>query len=302
MTNTNTLNKRPPSTPTERKLLLILWVCHYGETVGKVQVQILPLIRHLIYIYVYKSAYIDFGMIKWFPRWPKNCPAVTVVPPLESDPSLWPSLAAGELLPPSPEYFRQAFFMDRELFYSYFASAASTTAKMRKKKMTIESLFLPNSFGLHFLLMRDLQHLNDTGRRLLSSAAAVPQEDSGYTSAAASTFPTNQTSDERICPSKHPPGCLLAAWVGDCYGWPDWLMAYLRCSSVILIGWIPSPCCAAINSNSNRPDASLSSLSTLHPLWRTFLLFLFFFFNLHMGKVQTISCLPDLHPRVSLPG
>lgn len=141
MTNTNTLNKRPPSTPTERKLLLILWVCHYGETVGKVQVQILPLIRHLIYIYVYKSAYIDFGMIKWFPRWPKNCPAVTVVPPLESDPSLWPSLAAGELLPPSPEYFRQAFFMDRELFYSYFASAASTTAKMRKKRWRLNHFF-----------------------------------------------------------------------------------------------------------------------------------------------------------------
>lgn len=57
--------------------------------------------------------------------------------------------------------------------------------------MMIESLFLPNSFGLHFLLMRDLQHLNDTGRRLLS-AAAVPQEDSGYTSAAASQLLSRQ--------------------------------------------------------------------------------------------------------------
>lgn len=48
VTNTDTLNKSPPSTPTERKLVLILWVCHYGEPVGKVQVQILPLIRHFI--------------------------------------------------------------------------------------------------------------------------------------------------------------------------------------------------------------------------------------------------------------
>lgn len=48
VTNTNTLNKRPPSTPTKRKLVLILWVCHYGEPVGKVRFQILPLIRHLI--------------------------------------------------------------------------------------------------------------------------------------------------------------------------------------------------------------------------------------------------------------
>lgn len=30
MTNTNTLNKTPPSTPTERKLVLILRLCRCG--------------------------------------------------------------------------------------------------------------------------------------------------------------------------------------------------------------------------------------------------------------------------------
>lgn len=51
----------------------------------------------------------------------------------------------------------------------------------RNKKTVIQSLFLLNSLGLCFLLMRTLQHLNDT-RRWLLSAAAVPQEDSADTS------------------------------------------------------------------------------------------------------------------------
>lgn len=55
--------------------------------------------------------------------------------------------------------------------------------------------------------------------------------------------------------------------------------------SVILIGRIPSPCCAAINSNGNRSDASLSSLSMLHPLWRTFMPF-FFFKSPHRGSIN----------------
>lgn len=149
--------------------------------------------------------------------------------------------------------------------------------------------------------MRKMQLLNGSGRRLVSAAAA-PQADSESMDTAAflihssATSLTDKISEKWMCQSKDPPGCLLAAQL---WGWlwvvwlTDDLVVAVHCNS----NW--SSCCAAINSSSNRPDASLPSLSTPHPLWHTFKIF----FNLtsHIGEVQTIS-LTDLHGHVSLPG
>lgn len=93
--------------------------------------------------------------------------------------------------------------------------------------MTIQLRFLPNSYDLPSKsipafdgsLMRNLQFLNDTRRRVVS-AAALPQEDwesmdtAAFLIHSSATF-LMRTSGERICQSKHPPGCLLEARLWD---------------------------------------------------------------------------------------
>lgn len=169
-------------------------------------------------------------MIEWFPRWPKNCSAVTLGPHLESDPPLWPPFAAGALLSPSLEYIRLAWF-----------------------SVTLQWLFLLDYTSSGW----------ETCSFLMTPVPAAPAAAVGFSVSQSQLGYVPDGSDLRwaIVPEQR------STWVpisGPGLGllWVVWLTD--GGSRVILIGPILSSCCAAMNSDSIRPDASLPLHSGAH--------------------------------------